>query len=298
MNTGCGDFTPASLAADYTAQTGAVAAQLPSIAPAVSVRNHCIVFSDWSTQPKTALQNGIRLDTNYYYWPPGWVNDRPGHFTGSGMPMRFADLDGSMIDVYQAATQMTDESGQSYPLHSDVLLDNAVGAEGLLRRHDDEHAHRRREPRLAAGDRRLGAGAQRPGRLRPAAARRGSTAATARRSRTCRGRATRCRSRSPSARARTAFARWCRRSPRSARSAGSPAAASAVTTVTRTIKGVEYAFFNAAAGAYVASYAADTTAPAITGVDAAAADDGTATIGWTTNEPATSRVEYGLSPAC
>ena len=24
-------------------------------------------------------------------------------FTGSGMPMRFADLDGSMIDVYQAA---------------------------------------------------------------------------------------------------------------------------------------------------------------------------------------------------
>ena len=36
------------------------------------------------------------------------------HFTGSGMPMRFADLDGSLIDVYQAATQMTDESGITY----------------------------------------------------------------------------------------------------------------------------------------------------------------------------------------
>ena len=29
--------------------------------------------------------------------------------------MRFADLDGSMIDVYQATTQMTDESGQTLP---------------------------------------------------------------------------------------------------------------------------------------------------------------------------------------
>ncbi len=32
-------------------------------------------------------------------------------FTGSGIPMRFADLDGSLIDVYQATTQITDESG-------------------------------------------------------------------------------------------------------------------------------------------------------------------------------------------
>ena len=31
-------------------------------------------------------------------------------FTGSGFPMRFADTDGSLIDVYQAATQLTDES--------------------------------------------------------------------------------------------------------------------------------------------------------------------------------------------
>ena len=47
--------------------------------------------------------------------------------TGSGMPMRFADTDGTMIDVYQAATQMTDESDQSYPLTPNTLLDNALG---------------------------------------------------------------------------------------------------------------------------------------------------------------------------
>ena len=225
VNTGCGDFTPASLAADYAAQTSAVAAQLPSIPRAVSTRNHCIVFSDWSTQPKTALQNGIRLDTNYYYWPPGWLNDRPGHFTGSGMLMRFADLDGSTIDVYQAATQMTDESGQSYPLHPDVLLDNAVGAKGYYgvmtaNMHTDSAGHASQQAIVASAQARsvpVVSGA--------ADARHGWTAATARPSRTSPGRATRCRSRSPSARARTACARWSRRSPRSARSESSPAAA-------------------------------------------------------------------------
>ncbi len=44
--------------------------------------------------------------------------------------MRFADPDGSAIDVYQATTQMTDESGQSYPLTIDTLLDNALGPLG------------------------------------------------------------------------------------------------------------------------------------------------------------------------
>jgi hypothetical protein len=44
--------------------------------------------------------------------------------------MRFADLDGSLIDVFQAVTQMTDESVQSYPATVDALLDRALGSEG------------------------------------------------------------------------------------------------------------------------------------------------------------------------
>jgi hypothetical protein len=35
-----------------------------------------------------------------------------------------------MVDVYQAPTQMTDESGQTYPKNIDTLLDNALGATG------------------------------------------------------------------------------------------------------------------------------------------------------------------------
>ena len=53
--------------------------------------------------PKVELAHGIRLDTNYYYWPAELGRRTgPGMFTGSGMPMRFADLDGTLIDVYQA----------------------------------------------------------------------------------------------------------------------------------------------------------------------------------------------------
>jgi hypothetical protein len=71
--------------------------------------------------------HGIRLDTNYYYWPGRWVQNRPGLFTGSGFPMRFADTDGSLIDVYQAATQLTDESDIDIPTHIEALLDGALG---------------------------------------------------------------------------------------------------------------------------------------------------------------------------
>ena len=130
LNTFCGDYTSASLQNDYTNQLATFATNFPSLPAPLTQRHHCLVWSDWITGAEVQLQNGIRLDTSYYYWPPSWVQDRPGFFNGSGMPMRFADLDGSRIDVYLAETQMTDESGQTYPFTVDTLLDRALGAEG------------------------------------------------------------------------------------------------------------------------------------------------------------------------
>ena len=46
--------------------------------------------------------------------------------------MRFAELDGSLIDVYQATTQMTDESEQLYPETAEALFDRALGEEGYF----------------------------------------------------------------------------------------------------------------------------------------------------------------------
>jgi hypothetical protein len=124
------DFTPSTIATAFVRQLRRLAVQLPSIPPAVSERLHCVPWSDWVSVPKTELAHGIRLDTTYYFWPPSWVGDRPGFFTGSGMVMRFADTDGTMIDTYQAATQLTDESDQTYPATIDTLLDNAIGPLG------------------------------------------------------------------------------------------------------------------------------------------------------------------------
>lgn len=131
VNTGCADWTPSSLETFFTAQIADFAARYTTIDAPATNRTHCIVWSDWVTQARVQEDLGIRLDTNYYFWPPAWVDDRPGFMTGSGMPMRFADTDGTRIDVYQAATQMTDESGQTYPFTIDTLLDNALGSPGF-----------------------------------------------------------------------------------------------------------------------------------------------------------------------
>ena len=117
ISTGCADYTPAELDFIYSSQINEFTSKYTSIPAPITERHHCIAWSDWATGAKAQFNYNIRLDTTYYFWPPGWVGNTPGFMTGSGMPMRFADLDGSFVDVYQAATQMTDESGQVYPFY-------------------------------------------------------------------------------------------------------------------------------------------------------------------------------------
>lgn len=134
VNTGCTDF---SSAFEYDNYLGTQFTQLknffPSVADLVTNRTHCITWSDWATVPKIQAASGIRLDCNYYYWPQEWTLNRPGLFTGSGMPMRFADIDGTLIDCYQVATQITDETNLTnaeYGTFISALMDKALGAEG------------------------------------------------------------------------------------------------------------------------------------------------------------------------
>ena len=109
-------------------QLAEFAAKFPSLPAPRTHRTHCVAWSGWTTMAEGSFDYGIRLDTNYYYFPGTWVNNAPGHFTGSAMPMRFAALDGTLIDTFTRSTpQMTDESGQSYPFTIDTLLDRALG---------------------------------------------------------------------------------------------------------------------------------------------------------------------------
>ena len=73
LSTGCADYTPQSIENDLTSQLGSFGSSWPSVKPPVSNRTHCIVWSDWASQPKAERRHGIRFDTNYYYNgpPPG-----------------------------------------------------------------------------------------------------------------------------------------------------------------------------------------------------------------------------------
>ena len=81
----------------------------------VSSRTHCVYWPDWASNAKVELARGIRMDANYYHYPGPWIGAKPGFMTGGGFPMRFADLDGTPIDVYQQNTNMTDESTTRLP---------------------------------------------------------------------------------------------------------------------------------------------------------------------------------------
>jgi flagellar hook capping protein FlgD len=135
----CTDFgsPPAlpSLNAELTMRLGEFASAFSGVSAPSTIRTHCIPWSDWDSQPKTDLAHGIRLNTDYYWFAnDNWDQDLAGVFTGSGMPMRFAAANGSLIDVYQGATYSADDATNDpdhvVPAQMKTLIDNALGAKG------------------------------------------------------------------------------------------------------------------------------------------------------------------------
>ncbi len=294
VTTNCGDYTPSSLDDAFTSSLGQFAASFPSLPAPATNRTHCAVWSDYDTQSQTSLAHGIRLDTNYYYWPAAWVNNVPGVFTGSAMPMRFAKADGTLIDVYQATTQMTDESGQTYPFTIDTLLDRAIGADGyygafVANMHTDTAVH--------AGSAAIVSSAQARGvpvissrqLLDWVDGRNGSSFDTIGWNGTTLTFTVVPGSGSNGLQTLLPAGFGGRFLTALTRN-GSPVAFSV-----QTIKGVAYATFNSAAGDYAAEYAIDNAPPVISAV-AAAPTAASAVVTWTTNEAATSTVNYGISP--
>jgi hypothetical protein len=295
VNTNCADFTPASLDVFFTTQLSDWSDQFPSLPPIDTHRTHCIAFSDWASTPKVELAHGMRLDANYYYWPPAWVGDRPGFFTGSGMPMRFADVDGTMIDVYQSTTQMTDESGQTFPFTINTLLDRALGPNGY---YGIFNANMHTDTVQSAGSDAIVSSAKARGvpvvsgrqMLNWLDGRNGSAFSSLAWSNDALSFRITAGSATTGLRALLP-ATFQGKSLKTVTRDGT-----AVTVTRETIKGVAYGLFPASSGSYVATYEADTTPPSISNRNAVAAADGTATITWTTDEAADARVDYGTAP--
>jgi hypothetical protein len=300
LSTDCADFTPASLEDDWQAQLPEFADDWPSLAAPRTNRTHCIAWSDWASEPKVELRHGVRFDANYYYWPESWVRDRPGMFTGSGFPMRFADADGSLIDVYQAATQLTDESGIDVDRHIQALLDGALGSDGYygvftanMHTDADDHpgadaivdaAQARGVPVVSAvqmldwldgrNDSSFGDlsydGTQLRFSVAPGNGARGLEAMI------------------PVTAATGDLSQLTRNGTR-------------VPVTRRTVKGVDYRVFDAAAGSYVATYGPGDDTPPDTTVGTPAVNGDSATVSFSSNEPGARfecRIDGGPFEAC
>jgi fibronectin type 3 domain-containing protein len=123
-------MTQAQLSTYFDTQLAQWQAYFGGIPSPVSSRTHCVYWPDWASAAKVELAHGIRMDANYYHFPQAWIGSKPGFLNGGGFPMRFADSDGTLIDVYQENTNMDDEAGQTYPATVNALLDNALGPNG------------------------------------------------------------------------------------------------------------------------------------------------------------------------
>jgi hypothetical protein len=90
-----------------------------------TVRNHWVLWAGWADQAKVEVEHGLGLDTNYYHW--GSWNDTPGYFTGSGLPLRFSDENGNILDIFQVTTQLPDETWfNSISTQFKTLIDRSI----------------------------------------------------------------------------------------------------------------------------------------------------------------------------
>jgi hypothetical protein len=109
----------------------------------VSTRHHWVVWvSKDSTGKKEFVQqaameadHGIGMDCNYYQFGgnkvyPNWIGD-VGHFNGSGIPMKFAKLNGKILNIYQSNTQLPDETWlkENIENKSKTLIDRSLDQE-------------------------------------------------------------------------------------------------------------------------------------------------------------------------
>jgi len=126
----CVDWNESTLDGYYTSGLANFAAKFPDIPTPTTGRFHCWLWNQYVTEPKVELAHGIRFDENYSQLGGTWIASKPGFMTGSGEIMRFADTDGTPINVWQAVTQMPDEAPQSEPSYANSLFDNATNANG------------------------------------------------------------------------------------------------------------------------------------------------------------------------
>jgi hypothetical protein len=70
----------------------------------LSHRGHCLIWPGWTEMAQYLARAGVRMDTNFVGAHCGH-----GYLTGSGLPTKFMDERGRLIDVYEQSTQWEDD---------------------------------------------------------------------------------------------------------------------------------------------------------------------------------------------
>jgi len=96
--------------------------------PIHTVRQHAIRWQGYVDAARVLAAEGIKMETNYYSIQPFAAS----YMTGSGRPMKFVDENGEIIDVFQQATQVTEDTtigAHSFAPHwpTDFVLDRMAG---------------------------------------------------------------------------------------------------------------------------------------------------------------------------
>ncbi len=116
-----------------------------------TVRNHWIVWVGWTEQAAIEAELGIGLDCNLYHYDQGSSHGSylggVGNFTGSGLPMKFVDKGGQVIDIYQSLTQLPDEQWLEENFYGcfKTLIDRSLDAEAYTFMNVNFHTDRWQE---------------------------------------------------------------------------------------------------------------------------------------------------------
>jgi hypothetical protein len=98
-----------------------------------TVRTHRVLWTGWVESARIQASYGLRMNLDYYHTGPAFRNGAGewvyGHFTGSGLPMRFVDEQGRILNIYQQATQLVDEHLFEVPWGTNVGLGAAEAVE-------------------------------------------------------------------------------------------------------------------------------------------------------------------------
>jgi hypothetical protein len=78
-----------------------------------TTRTHRVLWHGWTDTPVVQAGYNVRMNLDYYHVGPTFQRTDGtwafGHFTGSGLPMRFVDAEGRLIDAWQQNTHLVDE---------------------------------------------------------------------------------------------------------------------------------------------------------------------------------------------